>query len=67
MINGINLNDELQNQISFQPSINTVQEFKVDNSTFSAEYGHNSGSVVNIATRNGTNALHGELFEFFPQ
>jgi hypothetical protein len=65
MINGINLNDELQNQISFQPSINTVQEFKVDNSTFSAEYGHNSGSVVNIATRNGTNALHGELFEFF--
>ena len=65
MINGINLNDELQNQITFQPSINTVQEFKVDNSTFSSEYGHNSGSVVNIATRNGTNSLHGEAFEFF--
>src|SRR5215217_1010500 len=64
MINGINLNDMVQNQITFQPSINTVQEFKVDNSTFSAEYGRNSGAVVNIATRSGTNAFHGELFEF---
>src|SRR6266702_3538574 len=34
MINGINLNDMVQNQVTFQPSINTVQEFKVDNSTF---------------------------------
>jgi len=64
MINGVNLNDMVQNQITFQPSINTVQEFKVDNSTFSAEYGRNSGAIVNIATRSGTNDYHGELFEF---
>jgi carboxypeptidase family protein len=64
MINGVNLNDMVQNQITFQPSINTVQEFKVDNSTFSAEYGRNSGAIVNIATRSGTNQYHGELFEF---
>ena len=64
MINGINLNDMVQNQITFQPSINTVQEFKVDNSTYSAEYGRNSGAIVNIATRSGTNAFHGEGFEF---
>jgi outer membrane receptor protein involved in Fe transport len=64
MINGVNLNDMVQNQITFQPSINTVQEFKVDNSTFSAEYGRNSGAIVNIATRSGTNEYHGELFEF---
>ncbi|MCA1817194.1 MAG: TonB-dependent receptor [Acidobacteria bacterium] len=63
-INGVNLNDMVQNQITFQPSINTVQEFKADNSTFSAEYGRNSGAVVNIATRSGTNDFHGELFEF---
>jgi hypothetical protein len=63
-INGINLNDMVQNQITFQPSINTVREFKVDNSTFSAEYGRNSGAIVNIATRSGTNVFHGELFEF---
>jgi len=64
MINGVNLNDMVQNQITFQPSINTVQEFKVDNSTFSAQYGRNSGAIVNIATRSGTNAFHGEAFEF---
>src|SRR5216683_3252528 len=64
MINGVNLNDMVQNQITFQPSINTVQEFKVDNSTFSAEYGRNSGAITNIATRSGTNDYHGELFEF---
>jgi outer membrane receptor protein involved in Fe transport len=63
-INGVNLNDMVQNQITFQPSINTVSEFKADNSTFSAEYGRNSGAVVNIATRSGNNAFHGELFEF---
>src|SRR6266480_766569 len=64
MINGVNLNDMVQNQITFQPSINTVQEFKVDNSTFSAEYGRNSGAISNIATRSGTNEYHGEFFEF---
>ena len=64
MVNGINLNDEVQNQITFQPSIDTVAEFKVDNSTFPAEYGRNSGAVVNIATRSGTNEYHGEGFEF---
>src|SRR5215218_1287409 len=64
MINGVNLNDMVQNQITFQPSINTVQEFKADNSTFSAEYGRNSGAIVNIATRSGQNDYHGEAFEF---
>ena len=64
MINGINLNDPIQNQITFQPTINTVDEFKIDNQTFSAEYGRNSGSIVNIATRSGVNAWHGEAYEF---
>ncbi|HYL37501.1 MAG TPA: TonB-dependent receptor [Bryobacteraceae bacterium] len=64
MINGVNLSDPVQNQITFQPTINTVQEFKVDNSTYSAEYGRNSGVIVNIATRSGTNNWHGEVYEF---
>lgn len=64
MINGINMSDPVQNQITFQPTINTVGEFKVDNSTFPAEYGRNSGSIVNIATRSGTNEWHGEAYEF---
>ncbi len=64
MINGINLSDPVQNQITFQPTINTVAEAKVDNSTFSAEYGRNSGAIVNIATRSGSNEWHGEFYDF---
>ena len=64
MINGITLNNLWFNSINFQPSISTVQEFKIDNSTFSAEYGQSSGAIVNIATRSGANEFHGELFEF---
>jgi hypothetical protein len=65
LVNGINLNDPVQNQVTFQPPIDTLEEFKVDNSTFPAEYGRNAGSIVNIATRSGTNEYHGEAFEFF--
>ncbi|HLJ89598.1 MAG TPA: carboxypeptidase regulatory-like domain-containing protein [Candidatus Angelobacter sp.] len=64
MINGINLNDMVQNQVTFQPTINTVSEFKVDNSTYSAEFGRNSGSIVNIATRSGSEQFHGELYDY---
>jgi len=65
MVNGINLNDLSNSQVTFQPSINTVSEFKVDNSTFSAEYGRNSGAIVNVATRSGSNQLHGEAFDYY--
>ncbi len=64
MINGINLNDASQNQITFQPSINTTAEFKISNSTYSAEYGRSSGSIVNVATRSGANSFHGEGFDY---
>jgi len=65
LVNGINLNDNVQNQLTFQPPIDTLAEYKIDNSAFPAEYGRNSGAIVNLATRSGTNAYHGELFEFF--
>lgn len=65
LVNGITLNNLTFSSISFQLPINTIQEFKLDNSTFSAQYGQSSGAIVNIATRSGTNQFHGELFEFF--
>src|ERR1700756_3631978 len=64
-INGINLNDISQNQITFQPSISTTSEFKINNSTFSSEYGRSSGSIVNVSTRSGTDRFHGEVFDYF--
>ena len=63
-INGVNLNDLTQNQITFQPSINTTSEFKINNQTYSAEYGRSSGSIVNVSTRSGTNSFHGEVFDY---
>lgn len=65
VINGVTLNNLTNSSITFQPSIGTVQEFKVDNSTFSAEHGQSSGAIVTIATRSGANKFHGEAFEFF--
>jgi hypothetical protein len=64
LVNGINLNDNVQNQITFQPPIDTLAEYKIDNSTFPAQYGRNAGAIVNLATRSGGNDYHGELFEF---
>jgi hypothetical protein len=64
MVNGINLADMANGQITFQPSIATLSEFKIDNQTYSADSGRNSGAVVNMGTRSGTNAFHGEVFEF---
>jgi hypothetical protein len=64
MINGLTLNDLVYSSILFQPPIGAVEEFKIDNSTLSAEYGQSSGAVVNVATRSGTAEFHGELFEF---
>jgi hypothetical protein len=64
MVNGINMNDINNQQVTFQPTINTIDEFKVDNQTFSAEYGRNSGSIVNVATKPGVDTWHGEAYEF---
>ena len=65
MVNGINLHDfGGGNQITFQPTIGTIAEFKMDNSTFNAEYGFKSGGIVNMATRSGTNQWHGEIYEY---
>lgn len=49
----------------YTPSIEAVQEFRIQESNFSAEIGFSSGTVVNLVTRSGTNAIHGELYEFF--
>jgi len=45
--------------LSYVPSAEVIQEFKVQNNSFSAEYGSNGGTVVNVLLKSGTNKLHG--------
>jgi len=47
-----------------QPSPDSVEEFRILTNTFDAEYGRNSGSVVNVVTKSGTNKFHGNVYEF---
>ena len=47
------------------PALDFLAEFKVLTSLFSAEYGKQAGSVVNVVTRSGSNELHGSMWEFF--
>ena len=64
LVNGVTTNNLTFGSLVFQPPIGSIQEFKVDNSAFSAEYGHVSGAIVNIVTRSGSNTLHGDAYEF---
>jgi hypothetical protein len=45
--------------VYYEPSVEIVQEFKVQNNSFSAEFGNNGGTVVNIVLKQGTNQFHG--------
>jgi len=45
--------------VYYQPSVEIVQEFKVQNNSFSAEFGNNGGTIVNMVLKQGSNKLHG--------
>jgi hypothetical protein len=49
---------------SIEPNIDAVEEFKVQTSNFSAEFGQSAGGVVNATIRSGGNQFHGSLFEY---
>jgi hypothetical protein len=63
-VNGGDGNDLFVNGPAIEPSPDTIQEFRVQTSAFDAEFGRNSGSIVNVVTKSGTNHLHGDLYEF---
>lgn len=52
------------NQVAYIPPATAVSEFKVQTVTYDASLGHTPGAVINVATRSGTNAFHGEAHEF---
>ena len=64
MVNGGDGNDIFVNAPAIQPSPDAIEEFRVLTNTFDAEYGRNSGSVVNVVTKSGTNSVHGDFYDF---
>src|SRR5208283_2534988 len=50
--------------VYYEPLVESVQEFKVQNNSFSAEFGNNGGTVVNMVLKSGTNAFHGSGWYF---
>jgi len=58
-VNGGDGNDQFANLPAIQPSPDSIEEFRVLTNTFDAEYGRNSGAVVNVVTKSGTNEYHG--------
>ncbi len=47
------------------PSVDAVEEFRIQSNAYSAEYGHSAGAVVNVTIKGGSNQLHGAAWEFF--
>lgn len=60
---GIN-NNLLDNDVVFNPNPDTVAEFRILESNYSAEYGRNAGGIISVVTKSGSNLWHGSAFEF---
>ena len=65
LLDGIDNNELSSGAISIQPSIDSIQEFKVLTYNYSAQYGSRGGTTIIVNTKSGTNDLHGSAFEFF--
>ncbi len=64
LYDGIDDNERLTLSIVLRPAVEAVREFKIQTNLYSADIGRNSGAVVDVITKSGTNQLHGSLFEF---
>jgi hypothetical protein len=65
MLDGTDNNDQFTaGRVAINPNVDLIQEFRVSTNNFSAEFGRNSASVVNVVTKSGTNQLHGTAYEF---
>ena len=64
LYDGVDDNERLTLSIVLRPAVEAVQEFKIQTNLYSADVGRNSGAVVDVITKSGTNSLHGSAFEF---
>ena len=65
LLDGIDNNNLTINQMVFPLSMDAVEEFKIQSTTYSAEFGRSAGGQFNVVTKSGANRFSGSLFEFF--
>lgn len=64
LLDGVDNNDTGNSQLIIVPGIDSIQEFKVQTSAYSAEYGRSAGGLVNVSTKSGNNKIHGTVYGF---
>jgi hypothetical protein len=65
LVDGMDNNEREQFTILYRPSIDSIEEVKVDTNSYPAEVGRAGGAVVNLITKSGANAYHGGVYEYF--
>lgn len=64
LLDGGNNSNLLNNAVVFNPNPDAVEEFRILENTYSAEYGRNGGGVISVVSKSGTRSYHGTLFDF---
>ena len=64
MVNGTDVQEHMNGGTSVIPNLDSIQEFRVLTTNFDPEYGNYNGGMINVVTKSGSNAYHGNLFEF---
>ncbi len=64
LLDGTKVTDELFNNLVINPSVDSIEEFKIQKSMYAAEFGGKASALINVVTRAGANAFRGSVFEF---
>lgn len=64
ILDGVDNNSNDNGDLAFVTSVDAIDEFKVQTSNYSAEFGRSGGAVINATTKSGTNQIHGSAWEF---
>ncbi len=64
MLDGFKVTDELFNNLVINPSVDSIQEFKIQKSMYPPEFGGKASALINVATKTGTNEFRGSAFAF---
>jgi hypothetical protein len=63
-VNGSDVEEDVNGGTAIVPNLDAIAEFRIITSNFDAEYGEFSGGQINVVTKSGSNAFHGNVFEF---